>query len=528
MTAGLKTHHLNIGELIVSEGPIAISTVLGSCVSVCLYSATKPAGGMIHYALPRALQRYEPDEGLRYGEVAIPQLVRTLEKVTGEAASDFLAKITGGASEHLGNGMAQIGLDNIEIARRMLAEFGIPIMGEAVGGSLGRKAIFHVSGGRLQVATIKKTEIPVVSAPIVTPVPPISKPIGAPAAPRKVLIVDDSRTICELLKRIISEDPRLRVVGTAPNPIVAEKMIAQLKPDVLSLDIHMPEMDGVTFLEKYLPKNPLPVVMITSISLEDGGKVLRALELGAVDYIQKPTFSDLGTQKEVIRDKLYDGSFAKVSRRRAQIAVKTPVKAKQSITSSKEQIIAIGASTGGTEALKEVLTELPGDLPPILIVQHIPPVFSTAFAKRLNDLCELNVKEAVDGDPVLPGQVLLAPGDFHMELKKAAAGGYFVRVFQGEKVNRHRPAVDVLFDSVAALVGKNAIGVILTGMGADGARGLLKMREAGARTIAQDEHSSVVFGMPKEAIRMGAAEAVYPLDQIARHLLGVVARRRAA
>ena len=526
-----RTLHLNIAELIVTDEAVVVSTVLGSCISVCLFSPRYACGGMIHYALPEVLRRpgadTEEDEPLRYGRVAIAALVEELKKLTHGDSSDFRAKIVGGASVRSAPTGSPIGADNIAVARKMLAGFKIPIVGEAVGGEQGRKALFHVSTGRLQVAAVGKEEVKVsFTAPALVKAASSRDPqtkTKEADRPRKVLIVDDSRTIRELLKRILSEDSRFQVVGQAENPIIAEKMIAELKPDVLTLDIHMPEMDGVTFLEKYLPKNPIPVVMITSMSLEDGGTVLRALELGAVDYIQKPTMADMGTQKEVIREKVFAGSFAKVGRRRASVPRAAPKKLSSS--HARDQLIAIGSSTGGTEALKDVLIHLPENFPPIVIVQHIPPVFSTAFARRLDDLCALSVKEAADGDTVSNGQVLIAPGDFQMELKKSS-GGYSVRVFPGEKVNRHRPAVDVLFNSVADIVGADAIGVILTGMGADGAKGLLKMRNKGARTIAQNEETSVVFGMPKEAIRMGAAEMVCALEDIPQQLTEFLVKRK--
>jgi len=331
-------------------------------------------------------------------------------------------------------------------------------------------------------------------------------------AKKKVLIVDDSKTIRDLLERLFRQDSELEVIGKATNPIEAWEMIKRERPDVITLDIHMPEMDGVTFLETLLPKDPIPVVMITSISQEESGHLFRALELGAVDYIQKPSLPELNSIGPMICEKVRQAATGKVLHKQKKLNPITRSLSGQGLDQS--TIVAIGSSTGGTEALKHVLTELPKGIPPIVIVQHIPPVFSAAFANRLNQLCPFEVKEARSGDILLPDQVLIAPGAKQLSL--APSGNtYCVKITDDPPVNRHKPSVDVLFDSVAKHIGKKAIGIILTGMGADGAKGLLKMREAGARTAAQDEESCVVFGMPKEAIRLGAVEEIRPLNEIA-------------
>ncbi len=326
---------------------------------------------------------------------------------------------------------------------------------------------------------------------------------------RRVLVVDDSETIQKLLRHIFSSDPDLECVGVVGRPSLAEEAIERLNPDVLTLDIHMPEMSGVELLKKILAKRRIPVVMISALSKDDGTMVLEALEAGAVDYIQKPQLGEVTALAPVICEKVKSASLARVraSSKKNLVRLTTGIM-------DQGMLIAIGSSTGGTEALRDVLTLLPADIPPILIVQHIPPVFSKAFADRMARLCPFGVKEAEDNDPIRPGQVLIAPGGKQMKLRETRAG-LSVLVDNSAPVNRHRPSVDVLFESIAELGIKRVVGAILTGMGTDGARGLLRLKQAGARTLAQDESTSVVYGMPREAARIGAAEEVVPLGEIA-------------
>jgi two-component system chemotaxis response regulator CheB len=340
----------------------------------------------------------------------------------------------------------------------------------------------------------------------------------------RVLVIDDSALMRQALTVLLKRDPTIDVVGAASDPLIAQSKIEQLAPDVLTLDVEMPRMDGLTFLEKLMHTRPIPVVMVSSLTETGCETTLRALELGAVDFIPKPKVDLREHLEELARDvcaKIRTAASARLTRR--AVGALPPVVARRNAGGSAmikttDRLIAVGASTGGTEALREFLAAMPADAPGIVIVQHMPEKFTRSFAERCNELCTIRVKEAEDGARVLVGHALIAPGNYHLALRRSGAQ-YSVAVYSGAPVNRHRPSVDVLFDSVAECAGRNALGVIMTGMGADGAKGLLGMRQAGARTIAQDESTCVVFGMPKEAIALGAAEVVLPLPRIARAAL---------
>ena len=347
----------------------------------------------------------------------------------------------------------------------------------------------------------------------------------------RVLIVDDSAVVRQTLSSILSSDPDIDVMGVASDPYVAASQIAHEVPDVITLDIEMPRMDGLTFLRKIMTQHPIPVVVISSLADTNTESGLMALKLGAVAIIAKPR---MGTKDFIeesrirICDAVKSAAGVKLKRRKATDVAPVQPKlsasavlaaaAPKSMIKTTEKVIAVGASTGGTEALKDFLMALPPDCPGIVIVQHMPEKFTRSFADRLNSICKINVKEAEDNDTVIRGRALIAPGNYHMLLKRSGAR-YYVEVKEGPLVNRHRPSVDVLFRSTAQFAGSNAVGVIMTGMGDDGAQGLLEMHEAGAVTVAQDEKSCVVFGMPKEAIKRGAADYVLPLDQIAGFVL---------
>lgn len=330
----------------------------------------------------------------------------------------------------------------------------------------------------------------------------------------KILIIDDSETIQKILSKIISTDSTLEVVKCISNPIQALEYIKNNHIDVITLDIHMPEMDGVSLLKNYINDKPIPTIIVSSISMEEGPIVLSALEAGAIDYIQKPSLSEITSMGPVILDKIKSASSAKVNLKKSVIKKSKKINSEDYLNS----LVVIGSSTGGTEALKEVFLSFPNEIPPVLVVQHIPKHFSKAFADRLNDMFEFTVKEAEDGDIVKKNQILIAPGGQQMKIFKSGSD-LKVQINNDPPVNRHAPSVDYFFYSVAELNLKNVIGVILTGMGADGAKGLLSLKLKGAETIAQNEESCVVFGMPKEAIKAGAASEILPLNEVANRII---------
>jgi len=341
----------------------------------------------------------------------------------------------------------------------------------------------------------------------------------------RVLIVDDSAVVRKVLSENLSRQRGIEVVGTAPDPYVARDKIVALKPDVVTLDIEMPRMDGLTFLRKLMKYYPLPVIVVSSLTPKGGKVAMEALSVGALEVVSKPsTAYSVGDMSTQLSDKIRAIANVNVKARMMERKGPTPRNAElrsHAMTATTKKIIAIGASTGGTEALKTVLMELPANAPGIVVVQHMPAQFTTSFAERLNSLCTLSVREAKDGDTIANGCALIAPGNYHMLLKRSGAR-YYVRVKTGPMIHHQRPAVDILFNSTADYAGANALGIILTGMGADGADGLLKMKKAGAKTIAQDEKSCVVFGMPREAIERGAVDKVVSLDKIARTALNML------
>lgn len=351
----------------------------------------------------------------------------------------------------------------------------------------------------------------------------------------RVLVVDDSALVRQTLSEILSADPDIEVLGTANDPFVAAERLRHEIPDVITLDVEMPRMDGLTFLHRLMTQKPIPVVICSSLAAAGSETAMRALEYGAVEIIAKPR---LGTKqfleesqvqicdavKAAARARLRSPKSAhliqpKLSADAMLAKVKT-----HSMAETTEKVVLIGASTGGTEALRSLLEAMPADAPGIVIVQHMPENFTAAFAERLNQGCRISVKEAATNDTVIRGRALIAPGNHHLLLKRSGAR-YYVEVKDGPLVSRHRPSVDVLFRSGSRYAGKNAIGVIMTGMGDDGARGLLEMKEEGARTLAQDEESCIVFGMPKEAIKLGAAEKIVSLDDIAPEILRLCGQR---
>ena len=345
----------------------------------------------------------------------------------------------------------------------------------------------------------------------------------------KILIVDDSLLVRQALQDVFATDPELEVVGVASDPYVAAQELKKSVPDVITLDIEMPKMNGITFLKKLMQQHPIPVVIISTLTQKGSKGAVKALEYGAVDVVGKPKVNtkellqqDSSDLCRIVKAAAKSNINAIIAQRKFVNAFSnTNVTPSKKVYTSTSQIIAIGASTGGTEAIRTLLKSMPEDCPGIVIVQHMPEVFTKQFADRLDTECTIKVKEAADGDSVVMGQALIAPGDKHMLLKRQGTK-YYVDVKSGPLVNRHMPSVDVLFKSTARYARGNAIGIILTGMGKDGAAGLLEMKKEGAKTIAQNEETSVVYGMPKEAVKIGAVDEVLPLDQIGSSLLSHV------
>jgi two-component system, chemotaxis family, protein-glutamate methylesterase/glutaminase len=345
-------------------------------------------------------------------------------------------------------------------------------------------------------------------------------------AKTRVLIIDDSALVRSLLTEIVNREPDLEAIGAAPDPLVAREMIRALSPDVLTLDVEMPKMDGLDFLERLMRLRPTPVVMVSTLTERGAEATLKALELGAIDFVSKPHLGIAAGLHDLALDiceKIRVASKARLYRHVRPGDPRTTAQAQSQRAPTRyswvstEKLIAIGASTGGTEAIREVIARLSADSPAVLVTQHMPPGFTRSFASRLDGLCRMTVSEAKDGERVLPGHVYIAPGDQHMKLARCGAN-YMIALDDGPPVNRHRPSVDVLFRSMAAEAGQNALGVMLTGMGRDGATAMLEMKQAGAFNIAQDEATCVVFGMPKEAIATGAVDEVLPVNRIAERI----------
>lgn len=335
----------------------------------------------------------------------------------------------------------------------------------------------------------------------------------------RVLIVDDSATARAVLSEILHSDPMIEVIATASDAYIARDKIVELRPDVVCLDVEMPRMDGITFLKRLMHYFPLPVVMVSSLTQRGAQTTLDALEAGAVDFVAKPHSNIYDGKNEIYDELIAKVKMAAKAKVQQRVLGKLPRANTTSLCETTNKILAIGASTGGTEAIKDVLMQLPRNAPGTVVVQHMPANFTANFATRLDSLCAMEVREAKNGDSIVQGVVLIAPGDYHMVVRRSGAR-YYVEIGSGDKISGHRPSVDVLFNSVSKVVGANAIGVIMTGMGSDGAKGLFEMRKAGGKTIGQDEESCVVYGMPKVAYEMGAVEKQLSLENIAEGILG--------
>lgn len=344
----------------------------------------------------------------------------------------------------------------------------------------------------------------------------------------RLLIVDDSAVVRQILSREVSRSPDIEVVATAPDPYIARDKIVYLKPDVMTLDVEMPRMDGITFLRRVMQHHPIPTIVVSSLTPKGGVVAMEALDAGAIDVVSKPGGSyTVGDLTNVLIEKIRGAAvvdFRKMNALKKEARQSMPVG--QAMTQTTGKVIALGASTGGTVAIEAVLRAMPRTCPGIVVVQHMPEKFTTSFAERLNSLCGIEVREAKNGDTINPGTALIAPGNLHTIVRRSGAR-YYVEVKHGPQVFHQRPSVQVMFNSVARYVGANAVGILLTGMGSDGAEGLLQMRNAGAHTIAQDQKTSVVWGMPGEAVKIGAAEYVLPIGRVAHRALELIGERSA-
>ncbi len=501
----MNEYFLQPGEIKYSERPAKILTILGSCIVVCIYDVVLKTGGMCHYYLPKA---YDSDDQStnKYGINAIPNLLKEFKK-NGSKKENLRAKVIGGGHvlDAVKESETEVGKENIRIALELLKHFGIPIEGKKVGGYKGKKIRFFTETGLVQIKDIEPQEITLPAKAL-----PKENPI-------KVMVVDDSKPMRLLLQKMIEEDPKLQVIHVAQDANEALRLMRKEKPDVMTLDIQMPGMSGIDFLKLYMQNTPIPTIMVSGFSATDFDPIMESLENGAFDFIKKPSFSDTALMAKELQEKIKEAFRSK--RDLARKKEEAPAQKERVIMATpllSKYILAMGASTGGTEALKDVLIRLPENVPPIVIVQHIPPGFSKAFADRLDRLCAFKAKEAENGDILKAGHCYVAPGDHHMKFVEKD-GQVIIRITTDPPVNRFRPSVDYMFNSVVDLASKRKVmGILLTGMGDDGARGLLQLKKKGVFTVAQDESTSVVYGMPKAAKDMGATDAVLPLLDIPR------------
>ncbi len=499
------------GEFYIAETPMLLTTILGSCVALCIFDRVKRIGGMNHFLLPTPQTEIDKnDNPNKYASHCIPALLKAF-KAAGSHPRDLDIKILGGSNIFDGSATSfssAVGRENIAAARHILQKYGLTISGENVGGERGRRIELNTHTGEIRfqklnvVDTDKRKNI------------------------IKVLIVDDAKPMRMILKKIIDNTPGFKVIAEAESASAAILARKKEKPDVITLDINMPGMDGVTYLKQYMPVDPVPTVIVTSYSAADSPHILEALKHGAFDHLGKPAMNDLASYGETLVDTLRAAHSNKGKVKLKNIFTRTLVLSAPQ-KSLEKSLIVIGSSTGGTEALRVVLKSFPANTPPILIVQHIPPVFSRTFAESLNESCAMKAKEAESGDLVENGRIYVAPGGRHM---KIIGTGNMMRIelTDDPEVNKFRPSVDYMFRSAHSLMAKrkdlHVIGVLLTGMGADGAEGLLELRKAGAETIAQDEETSVVFGMPKEAINRGAAKYISAITDVAGKVVEILNR----
>lgn len=543
--------NIQAGEVSFDDQGATISTVVGSCIAFCVFDRRLRVGGMCHYAVCGI--DVNPDSRKQrpfyYGMTAIEELLRLL-KAHGCQRADLEVKIIGGFGVMPALSDSHVGEKNIRCARKSCEKFGLQLVAERVGGDRGMKIRFDTATGEVMLqrlgnavlaaapaasCAVAKSPRPGLRAPVAGSTrpqpatkPQAANPVAVPAADLgkagssrdvnkvvSVLIVDDSKVVQALLKSIVVQDKNLKVFGVASNPREAEALMAAGQPDVITLDVQMPEMDGITYLERHLAKRGIPTIMISGAGNNEGHLALKALELGAVDFVEKPAADKISDFARVISEKIITVSRVDMA------LVRNTTKARVVAAGGQmdpNKIVLIGSSTGGTVALQQILRAMPSQIPPIVIVQHIPEAFAILFAERLDSLMPFKVKIAANFDVVCKNQVLIAPGGQQLKLK--SRGEDIVAVLTDDPpVRRHKPSVDYLFKSAAPVLGKRAIGVILTGMGADGAEGMLDLKRAGALTLGQDEASCVVFGMPREAQRLGAVTNVITLENMAEAIM---------
>lgn len=506
---------LNPGEIYFSTDEVIVETLLGSCIAITIFDKVKMIGGMIHYLLPSpsSNQKVTRFTENNYADFAIPNLLKHFKHHQSNRTDLEVKMLGGGAVIDVDlTKVANVGESNIKKARELLRKYGLTITGEDVGGMLGRKLQFNTRSGVIRHKKIERS---------------LPKSETLQNDFYKIMVIDDSKPVRMVLKKIIESRSNYRVVAEAENPYEAMELRKNLKIDAITLDINMPKMDGVTYLKQYMSTDPVPTIMVTDYNFSDSGPVFLALENGALDYIKKPSLADLESMNLELFDRL---EMAVKSNVKDSLKQKEQLKfvPRESITLPDvlldAHILAVGASTGGTEAIKEFFVRLPENIPPTVVVQHMPAMFTAAFAERLNSLCKFKVREAKDGELLERGVALIAPGGKQMKCV-AIDGKVRIKITDDPPVNRFKPSVDYLFNSLAEIKNRHFLSVILTGMGNDGAKGMLALKQKGAKTVAQDESSCVVFGMPKVAIESGAVLYVERLENISRRVIDILNKR---
>jgi two-component system chemotaxis response regulator CheB len=503
----MKQIFIKNGNLHLAKEPMMLECLVRESVAVCVFDKSKKTGGLAHFSFPSTRKATDENDN-KIAKNAIINILKNFKEKIGSNKQDLEIKLVGGST----TGVDQVGLANIKVAKKLLNSFGLSVKAESTGGEFNKKIQFNSQNGDIKIKTLKS---------LITLNKNTDNTLDKII---KVMIIDDSKPVRMVLRKIIEAQKNMEVVGEAENPYEAMELRKTILPDVITLDINMPKMDGITYLKNYMTSDPIPTIIVTDYNLEDSGPVFEGLENGAFDYVKKPSIKDIESLSNELTSRITGAYKSSGSRLKNIINHRSQNKVRESFDASeyniKKHMIVLGASTGGTEAIKEVLSTMPANIPTILIVQHIPPVFSKAFAERLDSLMPFKVKEAEDCEEVKDGTVYIAPGGMHMKLAKTQT--MRIKLTDDPPVNRFKPSVDYLFKSVKKRTNKRVIGVLLTGMGCDGADGLLELRANGAKTIAQDEKSCVVFGMPGTAIEIGAAEHIESLDKVTNRICSII------